>query len=182
MEAPAAARMRLSERYLRLDEGQGGAIASGSFGRVYLAMDQLTQQPVAVKRQPAGHRSCAREMAVYEVFRAFPHDNILLMLDRFVDRPAGSDSPCVYIVFEYCPTSLWHIFRREPLAQHGLLEMATIARHLQDISRGLSHLHGLGMAHGDLSMKNILVDAHHRCKIADFGTACEFHKTLKLQQ
>ena len=35
MEAPSsAARIKLAERYVRLDEGRGGAIGSGTFGHV----------------------------------------------------------------------------------------------------------------------------------------------------
>ena len=36
---------------------------------------------------------------------------------------------------------------------------------------GLAHLHGMGIAHGDLSMKNLLITAENRILIADYGSA-----------
>ena len=89
------------------------------------------------------------------------------MLDRFL----GKDGSFLYIVFEHCPTDLWRIYRHDPVGHRGLLKMTCIFRFMGDISRGLNHLHSLHMAHGDLSMKNILADVQHRLKIADFGTA-----------
>ena len=56
-------RAKAHTRYVRLDEGSGyGAIASGSFGRVYAAVDSKTQATVKVKRQELPSMSAQREL------------------------------------------------------------------------------------------------------------------------
>ena len=85
MEVLPYAHLALAQRYQRLDEGAGGAIGAGSFGRVYQGWDALTQRVVCIKRQPMKSKSnstLSTETAVYEMLRAFPHANVAHMLDR----------------------------------------------------------------------------------------------------
>ena len=43
---------------------------------------------------------------------------------------------------------------------------------LLDVVRGVGHLHGLQVAHCDISLSNILITAEGVVKLADFGTVC----------
>lgn len=65
-------------RYRRMDEGTGwGALASGSFGKVYIAVDNHTDATVAVKRQDLPSDAAARELAFYMALRHNTHPNIM---------------------------------------------------------------------------------------------------------
>ncbi|KAJ6690650.1 hypothetical protein OIU85_006859 [Salix viminalis] len=55
-----------------------------------------------------------------------------------------------------------------------LLEQSTISKgealkYFREIVRGLDHIHGKKIIHGDLSRKNIFIDASNVIKVADFG-------------
>ena len=74
-----------SKRYPRLDEGHGlGAVSTGSYGRVYAAVDKLTMQTVAVKRQILPSDDAARELAFYKALSHAPHPNVMCLLDHFM--------------------------------------------------------------------------------------------------
>ena len=77
-------RAKAHTRYVRLDEGSGyGAIASGSFGRVYAAVDSKTQATVAVKRQALPSTSAQRELCFYKAASQGKHDNVMQLVDHF---------------------------------------------------------------------------------------------------
>ncbi len=168
MDVPAAARLRLADRFPRLDEGHGGRVGSGTFGAVYLSVDKFTQELVAVKRQRLCTASAGNELAAYETLRAFPHPNALRMVERFFH----ADS--LYIVVEHMPTTLWEIWTT-PVGRRGLLDPESCAGYLSGLVAGVGHLHGLRVAHGDLSLANILVDASNCVKVSDLGTAHSAH-------
>ena len=59
-EAPTAS-SQVRDRYRLMDEGTGlGALAKGSFGRIYVAVDTQTGHTVAVKRQQVPSRTGAK--------------------------------------------------------------------------------------------------------------------------
>ena len=63
VEARACGKDELSQRYPRLDEGNGlGAGSRGSFGSVYAAVGTATGQTVAVKRQRLPPDAASREL------------------------------------------------------------------------------------------------------------------------
>ena len=82
MSAPAVSG---SKRYPRLDEGKGlGAVSKGSYGRVYVAVDELTKETVAVKRQVLPSDEAARELGFYSALSHAPHPNVMGLRDHFV--------------------------------------------------------------------------------------------------
>ena len=129
-------------------------------------MDQLTQELVAIKTQPVDTESASREIGVYETLRAFPHRNICRMIDRFVAHQQE-----LRIVFEYCPTNIMKIIQETSEGRNGVIPRAKVVHYVRGIVDALCHLHDIGMAHGDLSMGNILVSYDDTIKVGDFGTA-----------
>jgi serine/threonine protein kinase len=154
-------------RYKRCDEGRGGRIGSGSFGAVYIAVDQLTDDAVAVKRQTIPSEQATRELALYQMLRAWPHHNVQAMRDSFT---TSSHPPHLYMVFDFASSTLWDAWQTV-LGRRGLLEHKLCSKYMLDIVRGVGHLHDLSMVHADLSMSNLLLGQDNVVKVADFGAA-----------
>ena len=89
------------------------------------------------------------------------------MTDYFCDS-FGVDSACsqrcLYLVFEYMDTTVWH----EVARRKGLFDRQLCVSIFADICRGVKHLHDLGIAHTDLSLTNVLY-SQGRAKVADLG-------------
>jgi serine/threonine protein kinase len=137
-----------------------------------------------------------RELLSFQTLRAFPHPNVVRMLDYFTgsreDRsPATTGEPSsrrissvlkvdefFYMVFEACASDLYVAYMKNPLGRAGCKPIPELSKHFLDVARGVAHLHGLGLVHGDLSMSNILVGDDCRARVADLGTAHSCHALL----
>ena len=163
----AAAPTVLLERYelVRL-------LGSGGMGRVYLATDQQTGRPVALKLLPAqgltpGHKAGPlRQDAPAELWRRFVqeaqllrglhHPNIVQILDFHHDAAV--------LVMEYLPGG--------SLAQRPLpLPPAAVQRVLLDVLAALAVAHAAGVLHRDLKPHNLLCSATGETRLGDFGAA-----------
>ena len=72
-------------RYQRLDEGElMGALAEGSYAKVYAVVDTESGAVVAVKRQEVPAGVPTRELCVLMALRQDEHPNVLRLLDHFV--------------------------------------------------------------------------------------------------
>ena len=144
MELPDFARVTLSERYIRVGDERNenvSDIAGGGFGKVYIAFDAVLQHNVMVKNQPTTTPECSRELTMYEFFKAFPHDNIIRMLNSFVASDGGSQGkPHLHLVFELYPTSLWQMYSN-PSVRTGALPLDQIKGYVKGTAAGLMHLH-----------------------------------------
>ena len=162
-----------SKRYPRLDEGKGlGAVSKGSYGRVYAAVDQVTKQTVAVKRQLLPSDDAARELAFYKALSHAPHPNVMCLHDHF--NAGIQEGTCLYLVFEFMDTTLWSMWKQ----RRRLLPLEVVQSFLRQTAAGLGHLHTCGVVHTDLSMANVLVACggfEPRCggvlRISDLGGA-----------
>ena len=155
-----------SERYLPLAQ-----IGSGMVGQVPICIDLLTNARVAVKKEDT--EGIAREFAVLSAIGAHPHPHIATMLDYFV-VPKGHHRHELYIVYESADLTLWALFRTDEVRKQRLSE-DRLARCMYGVARGLSHMHGLGIIHGDASLKNMLLCRQDIVKVADLGAAHSAH-------
>ena len=166
------------ERFLRLDEGSGGRVGQGSFGQIYMAVDQVTQQLVAVKRQSLPKEQAARELATFRLLLMYPHEHVVKMHDHFVTPFQGSTSRgYLYLVFEFMENNLWDLLKT-PRGRRGLLDRSLAARYILHTCLGVNHLHELGIVHKDLSLSNLLLSSSHVVKVADMGTAMSARSIL----
>ena len=169
--------LRMASRYQRLDEGSGrGAIAAGSFGRVYAAVDLHTKLTVAVKRQKLPSDAASKELGFYQALSQSGHPRVMRLVDHFVVGGSGSSSKqapgkCnsdvyLYMVFDFMDSSLWqHWEMRRRLVSPGVAHGFILQG-----AAGVAHLHELGIVHTDLSMANMLLN-HEGLRLADFGGA-----------
>ncbi|XP_027910011.1 eIF-2-alpha kinase GCN2 isoform X1 [Vigna unguiculata] len=83
------------------------------------------------------------------------------------------ESTYLYIQMEYCPRTL-----RQKFESYNDFDKESAWHLFRQIVEGLSHIHGQGIIHRDLTPNNIFFDARNDIKIGDFGLA----KFLKLEQ
>ena len=137
---------------------------------MYQAIDSVTNELVAIKAQRIDRDDAAREIATYETLRAFPHPNICRMVDRFVVSDAGRKE--LRLVFDYHPSNIMKLALRTPEGRNGVVPRSMVVHYLGGIVDALIHIHDtIGIAHGDLSLGNILIGFDNTIKLGDFGTA-----------
>lgn len=142
-------------------------IGRGSFGMVRQGAWHGTA--VAAKeivRIAGRHDPTANELDVLARIR---HPNICLFMGAIVDDEG------VVLVSELARRgSLWNILRDlEGRALRGFEKLPFDMRVelARDITRGLGHIHSVGLVHGDIKSANVLVTKNWRAKIGDFGFA-----------
>jgi len=148
---------------------KGALIGAGSFGSVYLGMDQRTGLYMAVKQVelPTGESDNEqRKMSMLEalereiaLLKTLEHPNIVQYLDSYAD-----DSH-LNIFLEYVPGgSVVGIMREFGSFQEPLVQL-----YITQTLLGLQFLHGRGIVHSDIKGANILIDTKGQLKISDFG-------------
>jgi CheY-like chemotaxis protein len=140
-------------------------IASGTFGRVFLAEDPANGRQVAVK---VLRSQWARDTGVLELFRhearlglGLRHPNIVQVLDAGQDTRSGQH----YIVMEFVGGG----DVRGLLSRVGRLAPSDALRLLDETTAGLAFAHSRGALHRDLKPSNILLTARGEPKLVDFG-------------
>lgn len=126
-------------------------IGRGSCGRVYQAIDTTLQHPVAVKLL-AGY---ADDLVEARKAVAVEHENVVRVF------AAGRFEGKSYIVYEFIdgPRLDQHLATRGRRARW---------RAVRDVARGVAAAHEVGIVHGDIRARNVLMKGGC-AKIADFG-------------
>ena len=153
----------LGERYQLLEP-----LGIGGMGVVYTAFDTKLQRKVAVKRlrelaaAASAERRRARFLREAQLLASLSHPNVLTVHD------VGGVDPELYVVMELVdgwPMSRW-ISEAEPRPDwRRILDL------YEQVGRGLSAAHQLGVVHRDVKPENILVARSGRVLIGDFGLA-----------
>lgn len=139
-------------------------IGEGSFGKVYLGLQKLTNRLVAIKRLEK--INCKDEITRKKILSEvniqktmFGHPNIIKLYEVFENKQH------VYFVMEYA-------------ANGDLLKLLKTKKHFEEedargiffqISSGLRYIHHKGIIHRDIKLDNILIDESFHYKICDFG-------------
>jgi len=147
-------------------------IACGGMGAVYHATQVALDREVAIKILP-------REMSSDEAFREgfaaearamakLNHPNLIGVYDF------GEVDGMLFIIMEFVPgQSLYH-------ATYGAtVQPRDAARLMSEICSGIAEAHRHGILHRDIKPANILLDAHARPKVGDFGLARPIGTTAK---
>ncbi|WP_328424484.1 serine/threonine-protein kinase [Streptomyces sp. NBC_00443] len=143
-------------------------IGSGGMGTVWRALDELVDREVAVKqprlpgdREDAGHQRAAHRL--YREARAAAR----------VDHPAAVSIHDV-VVEDGLPWIVMELVRGESLhevLQRGPVEAAEAARIGVAVLGALRAAHAVGIVHRDVKPANVLLGAHRRVVLTDFGIA-----------
>ncbi|KAG6967117.1 hypothetical protein JG688_00006466 [Phytophthora aleatoria] len=160
-------------------------LAPALFGEVLLCLDTKTGRQFAVKRVDLRYaraqvtigkqiqvvESLQQERAVHRRLVAV-HTTNLLLLEEEVQYGGN-----LYLIFPFCSGGdLFDVVRHSPL--DGRLPETTARRFLRDVVRGLLCLKQNGLAHRDISLENVLLDAEGVCHVCDFGLATQHGKLL----
>lgn len=153
-------------RYL-LKEFKG----SGSFGEVWLALDQQTEVEVAVKIYVAMDSHGLSEFKKeFQVSFNLNHTNLLHA--NFLE--VCKEDQRAYLVMPYCPQG-------STSKMMGKMTEEQLWEFISDVSSGLAYLHGQNppIIHQDIKPDNILVARNGEYVITDFGISSQARSTLR---
>ena len=148
--------------------------SSALFGAVYVALDKITQEYVAIKTADinlarnhttlTGHivpEEPLKEGHVHKLLCRFSHKNILYLKEDF--KIDGT----YYLVYEYCQNG--DLF--EVISEKGVLSLSESKNYFSQLVCAVQHMHSHNICHRDISLENILITSNGSCKLSDFGLA-----------
>jgi len=153
------------DRYSKIEK-----VGEGTYGVVYKARDNTTNQIVALKKirleaEDEGVPSTAiREISLLKELK---NENIVRLLDI-----VHADQK-LYLVFEFLDVDLKRYM--EHASASGIpLTLDITKKFTHQLISGLLYCHSHRILHRDLKPQNLLIDKRNNLKLADFGLARAF--------
>ncbi|KAJ5939193.1 Protein kinase [Penicillium verhagenii] len=146
----------------------GRVLGSGAGGSVRLLKRNSDGVTFAVKQFRERHswesykEYSKKVTAEFCIGSTLHHGNIIETLDIIQEGPNW------YEVMEYAPFDLFAI------VMTGKMMKEEIACSFKQILSGVAYLHGMGLAHRDLKLDNVVVNDRGIMKLIDFGSAVVF--------
>ncbi len=157
---PTPALPRLTRDYdVQVRLGEGG------FGEVYAGWDKRLQRPVALKFLRGGseaQRETQRETLLREarLSASLRHPALAAVYDVLME-----DDAAVIVMERVFGQTLKQRIAQQPPT------FGEILRILHQTASVLAHLHRHGLAHGDIKLSNLMLDAEGQLRVLDFGLA-----------
>ncbi len=152
-------------------------LGDGSYGTVYLAINIMTKQNIAMKKINKVKENEIDDMEIkneIDILTKLDHPNIVKIIEFY------STPKAYYIITDFC--SCGELYNQ---IKHQYTENQLAVLFYQVLS-GLCYLHDKNIVHRDLKLENILIseiekdnntnDKYFWVKIIDFGTAKIFEK------
>ncbi|KAJ7588838.1 STE/STE20/PAKA protein kinase [Mycena floridula] len=135
-------------------------VGQGASGHVYVAKTLATGKKVAIKEMDLSHQP-RKELIVNEimVMKESQHPNIVNFLESYLVKNQE-----LWVVMEYMEGGAL-----TDIIENNTLEEDQISSICFETCKGLGHLHSQSIIHRDIKSDNVLLDAHGRVKITDFG-------------
>lgn len=146
----------------------GKILGSGAGGSVRIVKRLADGELFAVKEfRERGPTESQKEYnkkvtAEFCVASAMHHSNVIETMEVLKENNKW------FQVMQYAPYDLFAI------VMTGKMERQEIFCTFKQLLRGVEYLHGMGLAHRDLKLDNLVVDEHGIVKIIDFGSAIVF--------
>ena len=145
--------------------GDKSVIGSGTYGKVFKALNVYTKKLVALKKiKMEGERDGFPVTAVREIklLQSLKHPNIVNLQEVMVEK-----NDC-FMVFEYLSHDLTGLLNH-PSYQLNAAQKKDLAKQMLE---ALDYLHKRGVLHRDIKAANILVSSDGILKLAD-GSPCD---------
>jgi len=146
---------------------RGDTIGTGSFGSVFIGLNNMTGELLAVKEVAVNVEAHKMKEAVEQLecevklLGTLNHPNIVKYVGTL------REAKRLYIFLEYVPGgSIASLIQR-----FGPLVESVIRVYTRQILKGLAYLHASRTVHRDIKGANLLVEKNGRIKLADFGMA-----------
>ena len=138
------------------------SVGEGSYARVFAYVDPLYGTPIALKRAKTDldSKELERFHQEYEVLKS--------LKSPYVVEAFSFDTVKNEYTMEYMDESIYDFIRR----RNDSLTIQERKRIIVQICQGLKYIHGKGLMHRDISLKNVLIkhyDDVDIVKIGDFG-------------
>ena len=143
-------------------------LGSGSYGKVFEAIDKTTKKKVAIKKiNELFHDLIDTKRILREItlLRFMKNTYIVELLDIIYNK-TEKDFDCIYLIFECLPSDLHKLIK-----SNIYLTLDDVRKYLYHILCGLKYIHSCSVLHRDLKPGNILLDHNYLIKICDFGLA-----------
>uniref|UniRef100_A0A8C2I2B6 Dual serine/threonine and tyrosine protein kinase n=1 Tax=Cyprinus carpio TaxID=7962 RepID=A0A8C2I2B6_CYPCA len=168
--APRLAHLSLESRSLRdiLLHGKpkmGRELGRGQYGVVFLCDSWGGRHPCALKSVVPPDDKHWNDLALeFHYTRSLPkHDRLVNLHGSVIDHSySGGSSIAVLLIMDRLHRDLYTGLK----AGLSLKERLQIAL---DVVEGIRFLHGQGLLHRDIKLKNVLLDKQNRAKITDLG-------------
>lgn len=149
-------------------------IGRGTFGKVFLAIDLATQEPVAIKRSPKWRNKASREVDLLKKMKFC--DNVVTLKSVFytTTNKGYKIQNCVFKYMNYSLGKYIRLKKQERKEDKTVrIPAAELKKIIYQICTGLKNLHEQNFAHRDLKPDNILIDLKSGVKveICDLGSA-----------
>uniref|UniRef100_A0A7S4EZY2 Protein kinase domain-containing protein n=3 Tax=Chrysotila carterae TaxID=13221 RepID=A0A7S4EZY2_CHRCT len=139
-------------------------LGAGGYGAVYKGKETATGKPVAVKVLSHGRMRVAAIQHEVKLMQNARHKHVI---ELYVHIQQEDKS---FLVMELAEHG--ELFSR--VIDKGNLDEPEAKVYFAQIMGALDFLHGRGIAHRDLKLENVLLDAQDNCKICDFGLAHQY--------
>ncbi|KAL7040624.1 hypothetical protein ACKWTF_000469 [Chironomus riparius] len=139
-------------------------VGKGTYGKVFKAIDQQTNETVAMKYIKVEHETegfpitCLREI---KILRQLDHPNIIKLRDIVFRHEKNS----TYLVFDYMNHDLLGLRMNKEMD----FDEANIYYISRQLLEGINYCHKNQIIHRDLKLSNILMNNKGQVKICDFG-------------